>query len=97
MAGRQDGAKLLENCIEAIDHDLLSSRLPHIQGGEVIILGRLKPPPPEVAHFLLTFVSQRDRDPNARAELFSSFFVRGHKTRNLLLRSIKRNGRGERI
>ena len=40
--------------------------MPHIQGGEVIILGRLKPPPPEVAHFLLTFVSQRDRDPNAQ-------------------------------
>src|SRR5438270_7806377 len=66
IAGRQDGAKLLENRIEAIGHDLLSTRFAHIQGGEVIILGRLKPPPPEAAHFLLAFVSQRDRDPNAQ-------------------------------
>src|SRR5205823_3720478 len=66
IAGRQDGAKLLDNRIEAIGHDLLSSRFPHIEGGEGIILGRLKPPPLEAAHFLLAFISQRDRDPNAQ-------------------------------
>jgi HEAT repeat protein len=66
IAGRPDGAELLMGRVDGIGHDLLSSPFEHIQGGEVIILGRLTPTPPGVVHFLLTFVKQADRDPNAR-------------------------------
>jgi hypothetical protein len=67
VAGRPDGGSLLKDRIDSIGRDLLQSPFEHIQGGEVVILGRLSPTAPEATHFLLTFVKQVDRDHSAQA------------------------------
>ena len=67
IAGRPDGAELLKSHIDAIGHDLLTSPFANIQAGEVVILGRVKPTPPESVTSLSTFVKQPDRDANAQS------------------------------
>lgn len=66
IARRPDGAALLRDHIGAMAEVLMTSPKSETQGGVVVILGSLTPPPPEVIPVLLRFLRQTDRNPNAQ-------------------------------
>lgn len=67
VAGRPDGGTLLNGHIDAIGHDLLTVQDERLQNGEIMILGRIRPTPPQVVPLLLKFLKQADRGDNAKA------------------------------
>ena len=66
IARRPDGAGLLKSRVDTIGRDFLASPNPDTRGGEMIILGMLQPPPPEVLPIFLTFLKRTDNDAQAQ-------------------------------
>jgi HEAT repeat protein len=71
IAQRPDSAALLRSHVDVIGHNILTSPNPDTRGGEIIILGSLKPtPPPEVVPIFLNFLKRTDLQAQGAGAIF---------------------------